>query len=287
MSVRDINELTVRANGLVFSCLELGEGPLVLCMHGFPDTASTWTQLMPRVAALGYRVVAPNMRGYAPTQLPDDDDYRVWTFGQDVLSLIAALGHERAVIIGHDWGASAVYSAVAQAPEKIDRLIALAIPPPSSLRPTLSNAWAIRHFVSFQLRGRTLARYRRDPLGFLRGIYKRWSPRWEPDDAEFADVIEAFAQPGSLEAAFHYYWTFFKDARSRETRRLNTTRITVPTLLLGGDADILSVDNWEWVGRAFDAPYEVEIVRGAGHFLHRERPEEVASLICDWLGAPA
>src|SRR5580698_9273016 len=101
----------VEANGLRFAYLEEGSGPLVLLVHGFPDTPHTWDAVRPAVAALGYRVVTPFTRGYYPTAIPADGAYDSDTLGRDVLALIPALGETRAIAVGHDWGASAVYSA--------------------------------------------------------------------------------------------------------------------------------------------------------------------------------
>src|SRR6188768_370834 len=100
----------VEANGLRFAYLEEGEGPLVLLLHGFPDTARTWDSLRTRIAATGRRAVSPFMRGYHPTQIPVKDTHQE-TLGRDALALITALGHREAVIVGHDWGASAAYVA--------------------------------------------------------------------------------------------------------------------------------------------------------------------------------
>ena len=111
----------VDAAGLRFAYLEEGAGPLVLLLHGFPDTAHTWDEIAPRIAAKGYRIVAPFMRGYYPTQVPAvDADAR--TLSTDVLALIEALGERSAVVVGHDWGAAAAYGAAALAPERVTKL---------------------------------------------------------------------------------------------------------------------------------------------------------------------
>ena len=102
----------VEANGLKFAYLEEGSGPLVLMLHGFPDTAHTWDELRPRVAAQGYRVVAPFMRGYHPSGIPGRDADQE-TLARDPLALIEALGASDAIIVGHDWGAAAAYGAAA------------------------------------------------------------------------------------------------------------------------------------------------------------------------------
>src|SRR5215469_2918718 len=98
----------VTANGLEFAYLSEGSGPLVLLFHGFPDTAHTWDFVLPYIARKGYRAVAPFMRGYAPTEIPKRDADQV-TLARDVLALVDAFGEKEAVVIGHDWGASAAY----------------------------------------------------------------------------------------------------------------------------------------------------------------------------------
>ena len=101
----------VNANGIDFHYLEVGSGPLVLCMHGFPDHAYSFRHLLPELAQAGFRAVAPFMRGYAPTGTPQDGRYQTALLGQDVLALIDVLSDESASIVGHDWGARAVYGA--------------------------------------------------------------------------------------------------------------------------------------------------------------------------------
>jgi pimeloyl-ACP methyl ester carboxylesterase len=108
----------VDANGLHFAYLEEGSGPLVLLLHGFPDTAHTWDHLRSGIAAKGYRAVSPFMRGYRPTAIPAHDADQE-TLARDALALIEALGATEAVVIGHDWGASAAYGAAALAPERV------------------------------------------------------------------------------------------------------------------------------------------------------------------------
>src|ERR1700750_2498933 len=105
----------VNANGREFAYLEDGSGPLVLMLHGFPDTAHSWDDLRPRIAAKGYRAVSPFMRGYQPTGTPERDAHKE-TLASDPLALIEALGAREAVVIGHDWGAAAAYGAAALGP---------------------------------------------------------------------------------------------------------------------------------------------------------------------------
>ena len=104
----DFKTGSVRANGLDFHFLEMGEGPLALCLHGFPDHAYSFRHLLPDLADAGFRAVAPFMRGYAPTEAPKDGCYQSVLLAKDVLALITALGSQRAYLVGNDWGAGAV-----------------------------------------------------------------------------------------------------------------------------------------------------------------------------------
>ena len=120
---------TVQANGLSFACSSDGEGPLALVVHGFPDTPRSFSGLRGRMAGLGYRVVTPYTRGYFPTHIPHGDAYTYRDLGEDLLGLIDALGAERAVIVGHDWGAVAGYAAAHLDPHRVGALVTLAIAP--------------------------------------------------------------------------------------------------------------------------------------------------------------
>ena len=120
----------VVANDVDFAYLEEGSGPLALCLHGFPDSAWTYRHLLPALADAGFRAVAPFMRGYAPTAVPADGRYQTGVLGLDACALHEALGGDGdAVIIGHDWGAMATYTAANHEPERWRRVVAMAVPP--------------------------------------------------------------------------------------------------------------------------------------------------------------
>ena len=259
----------VDANGLKFAYLEEGTGPLVLMLHGFPDTAHTWDDLRSRIAAKGYRAVSPFMRGYHPTAIPDRDADQE-TLSRDALALIAALGASEAVVIGHDFGAGAAYGAAALGPDRVTKLFALAIPHPAALRPSLKQLWGARHFAVYKLPGAP-NRFARNDFAALPAICKRWSPDWDPDPKEFDPVRASFSNRASLNAAFGYYRKL-----SPVPSASLKTRITVPTVVFAGLGDPVAKPSDYWgAARIFDGDYVVEEVPG-GHFMHREHPDTFA-----------
>lgn len=257
----------VEANGLRFAYLEEGQGPLVVLLHGFPDTARSWDHARPRIAAKGYRVVSPWMRGYAPTAIPDRDA-DLETIGRDALALIQALGESSAIVIGHDWGAAAAYAAAALEPARVKQLFVIAIPHPVTLKPSPKQLWRARHFVAYKLPGAS-KRFARNDFAALPVIYKRWSPAWTPPAEEFAAVRTSFADPASLVAAFGYY----RQLRFRPQPFMRK-KIEVPTVAFAGlDDDLVKPANYAAAKRMFSGSYTVEEMRG-GHFMHREHPDE-------------
>ncbi|MFE1880292.1 alpha/beta fold hydrolase [Streptomyces diastatochromogenes] len=132
-----VRRRTVRAGGLEVPILEAGSGPLVLCLHGFPDHAASWAGLLDRLAQDGYWAVAPAQRGYWPGGAAPDGSYRASATGQDVLALIEALGRERADLVGHDLGARAAYAAANLDPARVRRLVGMSVP----YGPGLRTAW--------------------------------------------------------------------------------------------------------------------------------------------------
>ena len=260
----------VEANGLRFAYLEAGAGPLVLLLHGFPDTARSWDFHRSQLAAAGYRAVSPYLRGYAPSGIPRQDT-TLLTLAQDVLALTEALGEQRALLVGHDWGAAAAYGAAALAPARVTRLVSVAVPHPATFRPTPRVAWGVRHFLAFKLPAAS-RRFARSDFAALPALYRRWSPDWTPPPEEFAAVRDCFADRRSLEAAFGYY-----RALPLATPRFLRAPTTVPTVAFAGAGDQLArPEQYQRAARHFTGSYRVETLPG-GHFLHREHPERFAN----------
>ena len=285
---------SVMANGIDFAYLSDGptDGPLALCLHGFPDTAHTWRHLLPRLADAGFHAVAPFMRGYAPTQVPADGRYDTGTLALDACGLHAALGgNEDAVIIGHDWGAFATYGAAAAQPDRWRRAVAAAVAPQASMADgffsfdQLRRSWYVFFFQS------PLAEYgvSLDGCAFIDRLWADWSPGYD-GSWDTARVKEALASPESLEAAIGFYRAMFSgppdDPEAAAAQAASGTIAPQPTLYLHGvDDGCMGIDTIGPVTDFLAPGSEMVVVEGAGHFMHVERPDEVNDHIIRFITA--
>ena len=282
--------LQITANDLNFTCLEVGAGPLVLLLHGFPDRADSWAPIMTGLAEAGYRAVAPYTRGYHPTDIPADGDYRIPTLGRDALALITALGEQTAVVIGHDWGASAAYAAAALGPDRVRAMVTLAIPHLRIVKPSLGLLMRARHFALFQLGPFARWYTRRNNLAYIDYLYRYWSPTWPDPKSHIEAIQEDFRRPGRLEAALAYYAAMSDSARRNADNKAITGHTTQPSLLIVGEDDgALRFDSdFAGIEDCFTGPMTLVMVPGAGHFIPAEKPDAVLAALIPFLdGLPS
>ncbi|WP_084963235.1 alpha/beta fold hydrolase [Thermoactinospora rubra] len=268
---------TIHANGVEFAYLALGDGPLAMCLHGFPDTAHTWRHLMPALAERGYRAVAPFMRGYAPTEVPSS--FEVGALVADVNALHEELGGDSdAVVIGHDWGAYPVYGTT----ERFRRSVALAAPPVEALLSGFFGYEQLKRSFYIFLFQTGLAETAAASPGFLEGLWADWSPGYDATrDLEF--VRRSLGDPANLAAAVGYYRAML-GTTPPSGRHPEPPKPSRPVLYLHGERDgCIGADLVKDVTAHLPEGSRAEVVPGAGHFLHLERPDEVNALILDWL----
>ena len=289
-----ITEATIEANGLTFGTLSMGEGPLALCLHGFPDSAWTWQHLLPELAAAGFTAVAPFLRGYAPTQVPEDGLYQPGAIAADANALHEALGGDGdAVIVGHDWGALATYGAVGSEPERWRRMVAAAVPPPAAVAAAfftydqLQRSWYMFFFQSPMAEMAVPM----DDLAFIDRLWSDWSPGFD-GTAFAARCKDALRDPEHLLAALSYYRATIGSGPRREDYdaidAAGFAPMPVPALYLHGADDgcmgAAAIDDTTVAAFPVEGS-RVEVIDGVGHFLHLERPFEVNRTIVDFLTA--
>jgi pimeloyl-ACP methyl ester carboxylesterase len=286
---------SVQANGIAFHYLEMGHGPLVLCLHGFPDNAHTYDALLPVLAGAGFRAVAPFMRGYAPTSPAPDGRYQSVLLGQDAAELIPALGATQACIVGHDWGATATYGAAALAPTRVEKIVTLAAAHPAAARGDLAFSYerlkGTWHAYFFQMPFAEQAVAANDYV-FLERWWRDASPDYVPPREKMESVKATFRQPGVLTAALGYYRHTFHPANRDPSlqvlqERVNTTPTPVRALAIHGTKDRPGrLEAFDGMDHLFAKGVEKLILPGTGHFLHLERPDEVARRIVAFLKQP-
>ncbi|MGH8462471.1 MAG: alpha/beta fold hydrolase [Stenotrophobium sp.] len=286
MNTKNLLPRWIAANGQEFACLELGHGPLVLCLHGFPDTAWSFVPLLRALADAGYRAVAPFMRGYAPSSLARDDDYRTTTLARDAVALIGALGEERAFIVGHDWGAATAYIAATLYPERVRCIVTAAVPHLRRflLHPTPAQLYRSRYMGFFQFRGIAERRVVDDDFHWLRALIHRWSPGWKFSEEDFAPLRAAFSDASRVRAALMYYRALPATLASREGFSLLSRKLPVPARVIrGADDGCIGAKMFERQEYCFGAGYELVTMKGAGHFMHCEKPEVFAAMALEFI----
>ena len=282
----------VSANGTDFSYLECGTGKLALLLHGFPDTAQTWRHLMPVLADMGYRVVAPFTRGYAPSAVPSDGCYQTAMLARDANALHEKLGGDsESVIIGHDWGAPSCYGAAIDAPSRWRKVVGMAVPPTAALGMAfVQNLEQIKKswYMFFFQHGLADLVVGANNHAFIEMLWRDWSPGY---DASFdlESIRKSLADPKNLQAALGYYRATlgdgYRDPKLSELQNQMASGVpSQPLLYLHGTNDgCIGVDVVESAKKIAPANVKFEVVAAAGHFLQLEQPKVVNKLICDFL----
>ncbi|GBG36072.1 epoxide hydrolase A [Mycobacterium montefiorense] len=318
MLVPTSTERLVETNGVRLRVVEAGDrgAPVVVLAHGFPELAYSWRHQIPVLAEAGYHVLAPDQRGYGGSSRPDAiDAYNIRELTADIVGLLDDVGAQRAVWIGHDWGAPVVWHAPLLHPDRVAAVAALSVPATPRSQVTPTQAWRktfgenFFYILYFQEPGIADAELNGDPdrtirrlMGGLRtdgdkaagmrmvapgpeGFIDRLPepdglPAWITQD-ELDHYIGEFSRTG-FTGGLNWYRNF--DRNWELTADLADTKISVPCLFIGGTADpVLAFTRADRAAEIVSGPYRQVMIEGAGHWLQQERPDEVNTVLLEFL----
>jgi epoxide hydrolase 4 len=285
----------VDVGGVRLHVVEAGSGPLVVLLHGFPEFWYSWRHQIPALADAGFRVVAPDMRGYNVSDKPRGlAAYSGEALAGDVCGLIEALGEERAHVVGHDWGAQVAWETAMRHPSRVDRLAILNVPHPVRMLEGLRTLRQLRrswYMFFFQLPFVPEAALRAGDFAIPRRVLRRDSV--SPDAFSEEDIerfVDAWSQPGALTAMLAYYRAAVRSPAAirgvlgRGDGAPGVRVVEAPTLVIWGERDTalgteLAEPDRRWVPNLIG----VERLPDASHWVQNDAPERVNELLIDFL----
>jgi pimeloyl-ACP methyl ester carboxylesterase len=316
--MRVSTERLVDTNGVRLRVIEAGDpgAPLVVLAHGFPELAYSWRHQIPVLADAGYHVLAPDQRGYGGSSCPDAiEAYNIHELTADLVGLLDDVGAERAVWVGHDWGAIVLWNMPLLHPDRVAAVAALSVPPlPRPRKPPMEAFRRIFgenyfYMLYFQEPGVADAELNGDPARTLRRMMGGGQASGEESAARLMGApgaegfIDRIPEPDGLpdwlsqDELNHYISEFSRtgftgglnwyrnmDRNWETTPQLEGAMITVPSLFIGGTADpVLAFTRTDRAGQVLTGPYQKVMIDGAGHWLQQERPDEVNAILLDFL----
>ena len=265
------------------------DGTPAVLLHGFPDSALGWEAVAGPLAEQGRRVIAPYIRGFAPTRFLDDEAVRSGQLGaltHDLVDLLDGLGLDRVVLVGQDWGARATQAVAALHPDRVERLVSLggyAISWDTGGAPPSYRQLQALWYQFFLQSGWGEGMLRMDPVGFSRHLWRIWSPTWPSVDEAFATAEPALQGSDFADVVLSAYRDGPADGRDADLQEQLAAGppVPVPTVVLYGGDDGLEPEGPDRRTDAakFTALLDARVVEGAGHFLHRERPDLVVEAV--------
>ncbi|MGH3278935.1 MAG: alpha/beta fold hydrolase [Trebonia sp.] len=291
---------SVTANGSRFHVASMGEGPLVLLLHGFPEFWWTWRHQLVTLAEAGYRAVAVDLRGYGGSDKPPRG-YDLVTAAADTAGLIRALGEANATVVGHDWGGLTAWTLAAYFPKAVRSLAVVSMAHPLRMRArVLSSPFTIGRALNSPVRGgyplalqlpmwpeRQLVR---DGGALVGSLLASWSGSGWPEAGTARVYQRAMRIPPVAHTSLEYHRWFvrsiFRPDGLRYARQLRTP-VTAPVLHLHGTADpCVTPQTARGASRYVEGPYRWKLIAGAGHFPHEERPTAFDAELLGWLADP-
>ena len=276
----------IATNGVNLQVIEAGptDGPLVVLLHGFPETGASWHRQIGSLADAGFRVLAPDQRGYGASDKPRGvAAYQLDRLVGDLLGLIDALGRDQASVVGHDWGGIVAWSAIERHPERFDRAVIINAPHPAvmsqALRGDLGQVRRNWYVFLFQLPGFPEWLLKRHNFRVLERALTATSRPGVVGPAEIDQARLAWNQPGAIQSMIHWYRAAFRARRPP----LPTAPITVPTRIIWGVQDSSLGVGLARSSYAQCQDATIEWIEDATHWVIHEHPERVNSLILDFL----
>jgi pimeloyl-ACP methyl ester carboxylesterase len=278
----------VHVNGVDLRIAEQGEGPLVVLLHGFPETSFSWRHQLDALAAAGYHVVAPDQRGYGGSSRPDGiDAYTIFHVVGDVVALVRSLGASDAVVVGHDWGSAVAWNTALMRPDVVRGVVGVSVPPlPRGPLPPLTVARERFgegfYQIYFQEPGVADVALGKDVEATLRSIYgSEGGTPWFTED-ELATFVGAFTETG-FTGPLNWYRNI--DRNWELMAPWQDARITPPSLYISGEKDIVrtfyAMDD---TARALVPNLRgVVDVPDCGHWTQQERPDVVTNALLSFL----
>lgn len=271
-------------NGIRMHYVEQGNGPLIVLLHGFPEFWYSWRYQIPFLAERGYRVLAPDLRGYNDTDKPRSG-YSVTMLLRDIVGLIKGAGEEKAIIVGHDWGGVLAWQFAIDYPQLTERLIVMNAPHPAAFTREMRRIEQLRkswYAFAFQLPWLPeflLGRRHAKLIGEM--LYRAAVQKAAFPAEVLAHYRDAMSKPGALRASINYYRAAFRFPFRMMTRA--TATIHAPTLLIWGDQDIALGINLtrgleQWVSNL-----QIRHLPDSGHWVQQEKPNEVNMFLEEFL----
>jgi pimeloyl-ACP methyl ester carboxylesterase len=272
--------MDVTVGDITLHVSDTGSGTPVVMLHGWPDTGDLWRHQVPALTAAGYRVVAPDLRGFGASSKPTDlAAYAPPVLVGDLLGVLDALDIERAHLVGHDWGAAVAWMTAALAPGRIASITALSVGHPAAFRSAglrqREKSW---YMLLFQFTG-VAERWLSDD-GFRN--LREWSAHPDIDR-----VVERFADPAALTAGLALYRAILPP-ESLVGTPAPLPPVTVPAMGVWSSGDLALIEEgMTGSGRYVTGPWRYERVEDAGHWLQLDAPDKVNALLLDFLGGQA
>jgi pimeloyl-ACP methyl ester carboxylesterase len=271
--------------GIRLHYVEAGSGPLVVLLHGFPEFWYSWRHQIEPLAAAGYRVVAPDMRGYNLSSRPQGwRDYDLRLLAGDIAGLVRALGEESCFLAGHDWGAAVAYGVAMYQPQVVRRLAILNVPHPVRMLEGFRTARQLRkswYMFFFQIPRLPERLFEREDFSFAKRSLRADSKGAFTDD-DLDRYVEAWSQPGALTGMINYYRAALR--RSLRGIAAQLQPIECETLVIWGMQDRhlgseLADPPREWVPHV-----RLERIEQATHWVQHDAPERVNALLVEHFG---